>query len=185
VVSLEPLRVSDRVEWCEWLDAHESDTREAWLAIKKKGSKRPGLSLGEAVEEAIAHGWIDSQMKPIDADEFMLHFTPRRRDSPWSLRNRKIAERLITEGCMTEAGLAQVEAAKRNGRWEIAYSSQEPPTIPAYLEAALKERGMFEKFKALSNSAQLQYIYWIADAKKPETRERRIDETIRRALTGA
>lgn len=178
---MEPLRVSGKAEWSEWLDDHGSDTREAWLAIRKKGSKLPGLNLGEAVEEAIAHGWIDSQMKPLDAEEYMLHFTPRRKDSPWSLRNRKIAEMLISEGRMTEAGLAQVEAAKMNGRWEIAYSSVETPTIPAYLEAVLRERGMFEKFKAMSNSNQLQYIYWIADAKRPETRARRIEETIKRA----
>jgi uncharacterized protein YdeI (YjbR/CyaY-like superfamily) len=181
VIALEPLRVSGKAEWGEWLDAHGSDTREAWLAIRKKGSKRPGLSLGEAVEEAIAHGWIDSQMNPLDADEYLLHFTPRRKDSPWSLRNRKIAETLISERRMTKAGLAQVEAAKRNGRWEIAYSSIEPPTIPAYLEALLRERGMFEKFKEMSNSDQLQYIYWIADAKRAETRARRIEETIKRA----
>jgi uncharacterized protein YdeI (YjbR/CyaY-like superfamily) len=184
LVALEPLRISGKAEWGEWLDAHGSETREAWLTIKKKSSKRPGLSLHEAVEEAIAHGWIDSQMKPLDADEFILRFTPRRSDSPWSLRNRKIAEMLLVEGRMTKAGLVQVETAKSNGRWEIAYSSIDPPTIPAYLETALRERGVFEKFKAMTNSFQLQYIYWITDAKRPGTKARRIDETIKR-VSGA
>jgi uncharacterized protein YdeI (YjbR/CyaY-like superfamily) len=184
LVALETLRVSGKAEWGAWLDAHCLDTREVWLAIRKKGSTRLGLSLGEAVEEAIRHGWIDSQMKPLDADEYLLRFTPRRKDSPWSLRNRKVAESLMAEGRMTEAGLAQVEAAKGNGRWEIAYSSINPPTIPAYLEAVLRERGNFEKFKEMSNSAQLQYIYWIADAKRAETRARRIEETIKRILAG-
>ena len=75
---IEPLHISDRVEWGLWLVAHNSGTCEVWLAIRKTGSRRPGVSIDEAIEEAIAHGWIDSQMKPLDADEYVLRFTPRR-----------------------------------------------------------------------------------------------------------
>ncbi len=176
----EPLRVADREGWAKWLQAHHAGAREVWLTIRKKRSKHPGVFLDEAVEEAIVHGWIDSQMKPLDADEYLLRFTPRRDDSPWSLRNREIAERLIAEGRIKEVGLACVEAAKRNGRWDAAYSSKEPPKIPADLEDALRKRGALKRFRATSNSNQLQYIFWIAEAKRPETRVRRIKVTIDR-----
>ena len=174
----EPLRVADREAWANWLEAQHAEARGVWLTIRKKGSMHSGVFLGEAVEEAIIYGWIDSQMKPLDADEYLLRFTPRRDDSPWSLRNREMAERLVTEGRMKEAGLARVEEAKRNGRWGAAYSSKEPPKIPTDLENALKKRGALDRFRATSNSNQLQYIFWIDEAKRPETRAKRIRETI-------
>jgi uncharacterized protein YdeI (YjbR/CyaY-like superfamily) len=176
----EPLRVVDREAWANWLKSHHTGARGVWLIIRKKRSMHPGVFLDEAVEEAIVHGWIDSQMKPLDADEYLLRFTPRRDESPWSLRNREIAERLVAEGQMKEAGLARVEEAKRNGRWGTAYSSKEPPKIPADFEDALKKRGALEHFRATSNSNQLQYIFWVDEAKRQETRARRIKVTIDR-----
>ena len=176
----EPLHVVDREAWANWLKSHHAGARGVWLIIRKKGLMHPGVFLDEAVEEAIVHGWIDSQMKPLDADEYLLRFTPRRDDSPWSLRNREIAERLVAEGRMKEAGLARVEEAERNGRWGAAYSSREPPKIPADLEDALRKRGALKRFRATSNSNQVQYIFWIAEAKRPETRARRRKVTIDR-----
>ncbi len=169
---MEPLRVSDRGEWANWLDAH-AEAREVWLTIRKKNSKRPGITLDEAVEEALTRGWIDSGMRPVDAEEYILHFTPRRGDSPWSMRNRKIVERLIVEGRMTEVGMRCVKIAKISGKWDSAYSSQETPDLPTDLEATLRRQSLYDKFRATTNSNQLQYIYWIGEAKKPETRARR------------
>ncbi len=177
------LHVADRDEWVYWLAANSDGTRDVWLAIRKKGSRCPGVGIEEAIEEAIAHGWIDSQMKPLDTDEYILRFTPRRDDSPWSLRNRRVAEGLITEGRMTEAGLACVEAAKRNGRWGSAYSSLTPPKIPVDFEAALKGCGAWGRFRTMSNSAQLQYVFWIDHAKRPETRAKRIAETVEKVTS--
>jgi uncharacterized protein YdeI (YjbR/CyaY-like superfamily) len=178
----EPLRVADWGEWVRWLAAHKAETREVWLAIRKKRSKLPGVGIEDAIDEAIAHGWIDGQMRPLDADEYLLRFTPRRDESPWSLRNRRVAERLIAEGRMTEAGLACVEAAKRNGKWDSAYSSLAPPRVPVDFEAALRGRGAWDRFTTMSNSAQLQYIFWIDQAKRPETRARRIAEAVKRLI---
>ena len=174
-----PLRATDAGEWAHWLESH-TEAREVWLIIRKKGSRHPGVGIEEAIEEAIAHGWIDSLMRPLDTDEYLLRFTPRRGDSPWSLRNRSVAERLITEGRMTEAGIACIEAAKRNGRWNSAYSSLTPPKIPQDLEDTLRYSGQLERFKSLSNSAQLQYIFWIDQAKRSETRKKRIAEVVER-----
>lgn len=166
-------------EWRRWLEAN-AGAREAWLTIRKKRSRRPGIGYEEAVEEALAHGWIDSKMKSVDSEEFIQRFTPRRGDSPWSLRNKEIVERLISEGRMTGRGLACVEAAKSNGWWDSAYTSKTPPKVPVYIEEELRKRNAWEKFDALSNSARLQYVYWIEEAKRPETKMRRIVETIER-----
>ena len=175
----EPLRFTDAGEWRQWLQANP-EAKGAWLIIRKKGSKSLGIGYDEAVEEALAHGWIDSKMKSIDANEFIQRFTPRRDHSPWSLRNKEIVERLIVEGRMTKPGLARIEAAKKNGWWYSAYTSKTPPKVPDYIEAELKQRNAWEKFSTLSNSARLQYIYWIEEAKKPETKTRRIIKTVER-----
>ncbi len=174
-----PLRFTDAGEWRLWLEANPK-AKAVWLTIRKKGSMRLGIGYEEAVEEALAHGWIDSKMKSVDADEFIQRFTPRRDDSPWSLRNKEIAERLIAEGRMTQPGLVCIETAKKNGWWDSAYTSKIPPKVPDYIEAELMKWNAWEKFSALSNSARLQYVYWIEEAKRPETRMRRIIKTVER-----
>jgi uncharacterized protein YdeI (YjbR/CyaY-like superfamily) len=175
----EPLRFTGADEWRRWLEANKG-AREVWLTIRKKRSRRPGISYEEAVEEALAHGWIDSKMKSVDSEAFIQRFTPRRSNSPWALRNKVIAERLISEGRMTGPGLECIKAAKSNGWWDSAYTSKTPPKVPVYIEAELKKQNAWEKFNTLSNSARLQYVYWIEEAKRPETKMRRIVETIER-----
>ena len=105
-------------EWRAWLEEHHADEDGAWLTISKKGATTSSVALVPATEEALCFGWIDSAMQPIDHECYALRYTPRRKGSDWSAVNRARAQRLIEEGRMTDAGLAAIEEAKRDGRWE-------------------------------------------------------------------
>lgn len=133
--------------------------------------------------EAVAHGWIDGRMKRLNDEEFMQRFTPRRRNSVWSLRNRERAERLISEGRMTPAGLKTVEEAKQNGRWDRAYSSTRGAVdVPEDLiEALRKNKTANDNFESFPPSARFMYIHWINEAKRQDTRERRIHTIVVRS----
>lgn len=127
------------------------------------------------MEEAICFGWIDSKMTPLSNDSFLLRFTPRRVGGLWSKRNRDVAERLMSEGQMDESGLAAIDDAKKSGRWDSAYSSLTPPKVPLDLERALKSNvTAWERFQHLSNTGMLRYVIWVNEAKRPETRKKRI-----------
>jgi uncharacterized protein YdeI (YjbR/CyaY-like superfamily) len=163
-------------EWRSWLGESHEDEKAIWIIIQKKASNKPGIRYEEAVLEAVAHGWIDGKMKRLNDDEFMQRITPRRRNSVWSLRNRERAERLISEGRMTPAGLKAVEEAKQNGRWDRAYSSSRGAVdVPKDLiEALRKNQAAHENFESFPPSARFMYIHWINEAKRQDTRERRI-----------
>ncbi len=176
----EVLRVQNREDWRHWLSLHHLSAGEIWLAIQKVKSTKAGIKYLEAVEEAIAFGWIDGKMRHLDGEEFMLRFTLRRSDSFWSFKNRIIAERLMAEGRMADKGIARVEEAKKNGRWDSAYSSLTAPAIPFDLEEILKNRGAWENFNRISNSAKLQWVFWVNEAKRSQTRNRRITELIKK-----
>jgi uncharacterized protein YdeI (YjbR/CyaY-like superfamily) len=114
----DPLGCATAAEWRRWLERHHDTETGVWLLIAKKHATRPGPSLVEATEEALCFGWIDSAMRPVDEERYVLRYTPRRAKSNWSAVNKERAERLIREGRMTEAGLATIEEAKRDGRWD-------------------------------------------------------------------
>jgi len=176
------LELKDRTQWRTWLDENHTKETEAWVIIYKKGSKMEGLHYPEAVEEALCYGWIDSKMQSIDGDRFRQRFSPRRRDSPWSKANRETAERLIEAGLMTEAGHEAIEEAKRNGRWDRAYTSKVEPDVPEDLMTALRgDPAALGNFEGFSNSVKLMYVYWVESAKREETRVKRISEVVRRA----
>ncbi len=177
------LDCADAEAWREWLSSHHDRNRDVWLRIYKKRAAGQGITLEAAVTEALCYGWIDSQMQTIDADSYILHFTPRQPDSLWSMNNRQRAEALLAAGRMTAAGLATIEAAQVNGRWEQAYSSRVKPAVPSDLlaELQLDPRG-YDNFCGWANSIQLQYIVWIEQAKRPETRRQRIAAVVRRAM---
>jgi uncharacterized protein YdeI (YjbR/CyaY-like superfamily) len=170
-------------EWSFWLDENHLDESAIWLIIQKKASRKPGVRYEEAVLEAVAHGWIDGKMRRINDDAFMQRFTPRRRNSVWSLSNRKRAERLISEGRMTPAGLKTVKEAKQNGRWDKASSSSRGAAdVPEDLIEALKRsRTAHENFESFPPSARFMYIHWINEAKRQDTRERRIHTVVDRS----
>jgi len=177
----ETLRPAGRAEWRQWLEEHHTQHDVVWLLIRKKRATAVGVTYDEAVEEALCFGWIDGQMRSLDEQSYVLRFSPRRPGSLWSLLNVERAERLIAAGKMAAAGLAQVEEARRSGRWAGAYTSRSSPALPADLQEALAaDPAAGAGFARLTNSAQTMYAVWVAEAKRPATRQRRIAEVVRR-----
>jgi uncharacterized protein YdeI (YjbR/CyaY-like superfamily) len=162
-----------------WLSEHAEDSDGIWLKFAKKGSGIRSVVYPQALESALCHGWIDGQVKRLDEDHYLQRFTPRRARSKWSKRNRKMAERLIAEGRMRPAGLAEVERAQRDGRWEEAYDSPSTATVPADFQVALDaEPAAAEFFSGLGSTKRYPFLYRIQDAKRPETRAKRIAEYV-------
>ena len=178
-IEQEGLFFATQQEWHNWLEAMHATAREAWLLISKKGAARKSLSLAEAVEEALCFGWIDSHMRPVDAQAYRLRFSPRRPGGIWALSNVQRAERLMSEGRMRPAGLAAVEAAKASGEWDAAARredlSQVPPEVDEVLVADEAVRAAYHK---LAPSLIKQYHHWINSAKRPETRQKRIQSLL-------
>lgn len=173
------LAFADRREWRRWLESHHAEEDEAWLVLYKKAFEASGLGLEEAVEEALCFGWIDGLLRSRDEETYVLRYTPRRRNSVWSMRNIERAERLIREGRMTEAGLRAVAEAKENGQWEAAIRREQVDVIPPHLERALRQReGALAAYEALPNSRKKQFIYWLQTAKRPATKQRRIEKIV-------
>ena len=169
-------------EWREWLRENHTTQERLWIIIQKKASKKPGIRYEEAVLEAVAHGWIDGQMKRLNDDEFMQRFTPRRSGSNWSKSNRERAERLMAENRMTPAGMKAVEDAKKDGRWEKAFENQTRTQVPYDLLAALRKNKIaLDNFEGFPPYARFMYIHWINEAKRQDTRERRIYTVVDRA----
>jgi uncharacterized protein YdeI (YjbR/CyaY-like superfamily) len=178
----EPVFFRDRSSWRTWLRKNHGKCSEVWVLTFKKHTGRKCLSYDEALEEALCYGWIDSRLKRIDDERHMWRFAPRKPDSIWSTRNRGIAERLIAEGRMTAHGMAKIEAARRSGNWERHVRPSKVPRIPKDLKDALVEDDVaWTNFQAFAKSYRHAYIGWVAHAKRPETREKRIQEVVRRA----
>lgn len=173
------LEFADRSEWRRWLEAHHVDEDEAWLILYKKGFEGAGLGLEDAVEEALCFGWIDGLLRSRDEQTYALRYTPRRRDSVWSMTNIERAERLIREGRMTEAGLKAVAEAKESGQWQAAIRREQVDVIPPDLEGALGQReGAIAAYKALPDSRKKQFTYWLQSAKREATRQRRVERIV-------
>ena len=171
-----------REEWRQWLSGHHGVEDFIWVAISKKKAKVKMLPYHEAVEEALCFGWIDGLMNPFDHEYFIIRFSPRRPRSVWSKVNRERAEKLMSDGKMTPAGLAVIEVSKKNGQWDKAYSFTSEPVIPPDLLEALGTRpGALDNFMYFAMRHRSQYVWYVERAVKPETRERRIAEVVRRA----
>ncbi len=170
------LRFSTQAEWGDWLDAHASDDRGVWLQFAKKGNPEASVSYGEALDVALCYGWIDGQKAALDDRWWRQRFTPRRPASRWSQINRRRAEQLIAEGRMASAGLAEVERARADGRWDAAYAGQRTMEVPDDLAAALeRDPAAAAFFATLSSANRYAILYRLQDAKKPETRSRRLE----------
>lgn len=173
-----------RTEWRAWLRVHHDRETEAWVAHVKKGSQRKGLSYEEGVEEALCIGWIDGLTRSLDADFFLQRYTPRKPDSVWSENNKARVERLTRQRRMTRAGMRHVEAAKADGRWQAASRRQDPDWIPQALLAALtKQPGALDAYRSLAPSQRQMFGHAVETAKRPETRERRIQAAVDAALS--
>lgn len=175
-VELPELIVGHVVAWRDWLAVNAADSAGVWLVLAKKGTTEPtSLTYDEALEEALCHGWIDGQVARRDDATFRQRFTPRRRRSVWSKRNVEIAQRLVDEGRLQRAGASAIEDAKADGRWERAYAGSATIEVPADLRSALAanpEAGaMFER---LSSQNRYAILYRVHQAKRSETRKRRI-----------
>jgi len=158
-----------------WLEENSAAVEGVWLKIAKKGSGVESVTYAEALELALCFGWIDSQKRGFDERHFLQRFTPRRPRGKWSRINREKVEGLIAAGAMHAAGLAEVEAAKADGRWEAAYAGQRTAEVPADLKAELDgNEAAREFFASLDSADRYAIIYRLDDAKKPETRERRL-----------
>ncbi|MBO1756752.1 YdeI family protein [Allobranchiibius sp. CTAmp26] len=169
------VRLRDRAEALRWFTEHQHDSDAVFIAIGTKGGSVPTPTYDELVELALIHGWIDGQVGRLDDDCYRQAFSPRRARSPWSQINRRKAEALIAAGKMTPAGLAAVEVAKANGRWDTAYAGQSDFELPADFLESLAANPTAEAFFATLNRANHFAVYFrITDAKRPETRARRI-----------
>ena len=168
-----------KAAWAKWLDSHHGDDGGVWMKFAKKGTGATTVTYAEALEVALCYGWIDAQVKRFDETYYLQRFTPRRARSKWSKINRDAATRLIESGLMKEAGLRAIEAAKADGRWDAAYDSPASAEVPADLERALaKNKKAREFFATLSKSNRYAILYRIQDAKRPETRTKRIAQFV-------
>ena len=165
--------------WADWLDENGSEAAGIWIKLAKKDSGVPSITYHEALEEALRYGWIDGHKKGLDEMYWLQRFTPRRPNSKWSQVNREKAERLIADGRMQPAGLAEVTKAKDNGQWDAAYESQSKATVPDDLQAELDASPKAAEFFSTLNSVnRYAILYRIQTAKKPETRQKRIRQFV-------
>jgi uncharacterized protein YdeI (YjbR/CyaY-like superfamily) len=159
----------------QWLDREHSEADGLWIAMAKKKSGIPSIAWPEAVEVALCFGWIDGQRRSHDETYFIQRFTPRRARSPWSKINRGKAEALIESGRMRAAGQTEIDRAKSDGRWDAAYASSSTMSVPPDLQAELDaDADAAAFFETLSSQNRYSILYRIGEAKKAETRARRI-----------
>lgn len=165
--------------WEDWLAQHHDSSPGVWLKIAKKGSGAPTVSYPDALDGALCFGWIDGQKSRLDDEHWLQRFTPRKPRSRWSKINREKAERLIAAGRMRVAGQREIEAARADGRWDAAYAGQASATVPPDLARELDRNPVArEFFGTLTGVNRYAILYRIQDAKRPETRARRIEKFI-------
>lgn len=162
-------------EWETWLAENHATSTGLWLKIRKQGAGGPTVTYDEALDVALCFGWIDGQKGSFDDEYWLQRFTPRRPGSKWSQRNCGKATELIARGRMQPAGLCEVEAARADGRWDSAYAGSSTATVPEDLQRALDANpAARDFFGALDRQNRYAILYRVQDAKKPETRARRI-----------
>lgn len=176
--SVHPLTVA---EWRAWLEANHTRAEGVWLISYKRASGKPSMTYEEAVEEALAFGWVDSKANTLDDERSILWYAPRKAGSGWSRPNKERVDRLIADGRMTPAGLAKIEAAKADGSWTLldgVENLEVPPDLAAEFARYPDARANWDAFP---RSARRGILEWIVQAKRPETRAKRIAETARLA----
>ena len=168
-------RFPTKAAWQRWLANHHVSSTGIWIEIAKRGTGTRSVTYADALEVALCFGWIDGQKAAVDDSVWRQKFTPRRARSRWSKVNREKAEALIAAGLMQPPGLAEVERAKADGRWAAAYDGQAAASVPDDLAAALAANPVAaEFFSQLDSGNRYAVLYRVQDAKKPETRARRI-----------
>lgn len=176
------LLFENKKEWRKWLEKNHEKFKEIWLIHYKKSSDKKNISHYDAVEEALCFGWIDSTLKRIDEERYILRYTPRKGKSVWSKINKETAERMILQGKMTSAGLEKINSAKKNGLWKTAYTNKIRDSLPLDLEKSLQlDEIAWGNFQNFANSYRNMYIGWVKNAKTDKTRIKRITEVVKRS----
>jgi uncharacterized protein YdeI (YjbR/CyaY-like superfamily) len=180
------LLVADAAQWRAWLADNHSTSTGVRLVLAKKGAAAPtSLTYADALCEALCYGWIDGHLTRGDHASYRVRFTPRRARSPWSKRNADMAERLISEGRMQPAGLAEVERAKADGRWQRAYGGSASLEVPDDLRDALAASPDAQKmWSVLTRTNKFSIVYRVQEAKRAETRARRIQQYVEMLARG-
>ncbi len=180
----EQVEVTTRAQWRAWLTAHHTQAASIWLVTYKANTSQPRVPWDDLVEEALAFGWIDSLPRKLDDERTMLLMSPRRPGSNWSGVNKARIEKMTAAGLMHSAGLAKIEQAKADGSW-TALDAVDRLEVPADLEAAFDNRpGAAAAFEGFPPSTRRGILEWIGNAKRPETRAKRIMETADSAVRG-
>ena len=175
----EAVPFADPAAFEAWLEEHHGSSDGLWIKFARKASGIPSVTYKQVLAVALAYGWIDGQVKRIDDDWYRQRWPPRRARSVWSKINRAAAEAMIARGEMKPAGLAEVERAKADGRWERAYDSPKTAKVPDDLRAALDaEPAAARLFDELDGNNRYAILHRIQDAKRPETRARRIAQFV-------
>jgi uncharacterized protein YdeI (YjbR/CyaY-like superfamily) len=175
-IELPIITARSAAEWERWLKKNHTKSPGVWLRYFKKGSCVKTVVYAEALDGALCHGWIDGQAKPYDADSWLQKFTPRRAKSLWSRNNTRHVERLIESGKMTPPGLAVVALAKADGRWDAAYDSPKNTAMPQdFLKQLASDKRAKAFFETLNKANRYAIAWRLQTAKKPETRERRME----------
>jgi uncharacterized protein YdeI (YjbR/CyaY-like superfamily) len=176
---LPTIAFASAAEWEAWLEANHAASAGVWIKMAKKDSGIESVRYPEVLESALCFGWIDGRREALDEQYFLQRYTPRRARSRWSRINREKAQLLIEDGTMRPSGLAEVERAKADGRWAAAYAGQKSITVPDDLQRELDARPEAKAFFAgLSSQNRYAILYRLQDAKKPETRARRLAQFV-------
>ncbi len=168
----------DRRQWRAWLGENHDSSSGVWLVYYKKRSGKPSVSYDEAVEEALCFGWIDSKVNALDEERYKQVFTPRKPRSVWSKLNKQRVEKLIEQNLMTEAGLAKIEVAKKDGSWNSLDNVEALIISPELTEALRANEIARENFNRFSDSSKKGILGWIESAKRLETKLKRIEKTV-------
>lgn len=181
-----PIRAfPDLAAWEAWLAAEPRSSKGVWLKLAKASASVASVSKAEAIDGALCHGWIDGQLNPYDDDWWLIRFTPRKAKSKWSEKNRTRAGELLAADRVSAAGLAEIDAAKTDGRWDTAYAPATTIVVPDDLAAALDAQPLARAFfDTLTGANRYAILYRVHEAKKPETRAARIAKFVAMCARG-
>lgn len=179
------LTFANQEEWETWLERNGNSSSGAWLRLAKKSAEQPTVSYAQALESALCYGWIDGQKQAESEQYWLQRFTPRTAKSIWSKINKGKAEALLASGRMRPAGMREIDRAKQDGRWDAAYASAGNSTVPEDLQHALEANPKAKKFFAtLTSQNRYAILFRIQNAKKPETRARKIAQFVEMLSNG-
>lgn len=177
---MKTLYVANRKAWRSWLAKHHNKEMELWLVYYKRHTGKSSVAYADSVEEAICFGWIDGLKRKIDDARYAIRFTPRGTDSKWSPLNIEIAKRLIKQDKMKKAGLTKYKNRVTYGKEILRAKSAKVTPVPSYMKSFLMtNKKAWENFSSLAPSYKRQYVWWVASAKREETRQRRLEEAIK------